>query len=147
MRILSIKNRIFALSAATALLACAPQFAFALDAQMDQAVEKGKTLFTHETFGGNGKVCESCHLGGGKAPGKLPNGQAIPSLGNAAAIFPRIRAKDNRLVTLPDQVVSCIGNALQGKAPAYGSEELNALVSYVTSLSQGKQIDMGGKPR
>ncbi len=137
----------FALLGAAALLVFAPQAALALDAQLQKAVEQGQSMFSHETFGGNGKVCESCHLGGGKLPGKLPDGKAIPSLANAAAIFPRIRARDNRLVTLPDQVVSCIGGALQGKAPAYGSAELNALVSYVTSLAQGKQIDMGGKPQ
>ncbi len=144
MKTISVKNRVLALVGAAAL---APHLAWALDPQLEQAVAKGNSMFSHETFGGNGRVCESCHLGGGKLPGKLPNGQAIPSLSNAAAIFPRIRARDKRLVTLPDQVQTCIGGALQGKAPAYGSDELNALVSYVTSLSQGKAIDMGGKPQ
>lgn len=147
MRILSARNRLFALWGGAALLALAPQFAFAMDPQLEQAVDKGKSMFAHETFGGNGKVCESCHLGGGTQPGKLPNGKAIPSLSNAAAIFPHIRARDNKLVTLPDQVETCIAGGLQGTPPAYGSEELNALVSYVTSLSQGKKIDMGGKPQ
>ncbi len=141
-----VRNRVFAILGGVALSALAPH-AWALDPQLEKAVEQGKAMFSHETFGGNGRVCESCHLGGGKLPGKLPDGKAIPSLANAASIFPRIRARDNRLVTLPDQVVTCIGGALQGKAPAYGSEELNALVSYVTSLSQGKPVDMGGKPQ
>jgi cytochrome c len=147
MSTISVKNRFVALLGGAVLLVLAPQFAFALDAPLDKAVEQGKSMFSHETFGGNGKVCETCHRGGGKLPGKLPDGKAIPSLSNAATIFPRIRARDNKLVTLPDQVVNCIGGALQGKAPAYGSEELNALVSYVTSLSQGKKINMGGKPQ
>lgn len=141
------RKRKIALSCGIALLAVAPQLALALEPQLDKAVEQGKTMFSHETFGGNGKVCESCHLGGGRRPGKLPDGKPIPSLSNGAAIFPRIRAKDGKLVTLPDQVQTCIAGALHGKPPAYGSDELNALVSYVTSLSQGKSIDMGGKPQ
>lgn len=146
MRKFSVKNRFFGLLGGAVLLALAPQFAWALDAQLQKAVDQGKNMFSHLTFGGNGRVCETCHLGGGTQPGKLPNGKVIPSLANAGAIFPHIRARDNKLVTLPDQIESCIGGGLQGTAPAYGSVELNALVSYVTSLAQGKKIDMGGKP-
>ena len=141
------RNPAFALLAGLALFALAPQIASAAEPQLEKAVEQGKSLFLHSTFGGNGKVCDACHLGGGKEQGKLPNGNAIPSLSNAAAIFPRYRAKDNKVVTLEDQVRSCIANALQGTPPAYGSEELTALVSYLTSLAQGKAIDMGGKPQ
>lgn len=143
----TVKKRIVALLGSAALFALLPQFAFALDSDLTKAVEHGKSLFMQETFGGNGRVCNTCHLGGGEAKGKLPNGQAIPSLRNAGAIFPHVRARDHKLVTLVDQIESCIGGGLQGKAPDYGSEDLNSLVSYVTSLSQGKKIDMGGKPQ
>lgn len=121
--------------------------ASASEPQLEKAVAAGKNLFSHNPFGGNGRVCESCHLYGGTEPGKLPNGNIIPGLGNAAAIFPRFNAKNNRIVTLQDQVRNCVANALQGNPPAYGSEEMNDLVSYLTSLSQGKPIDMGGKPQ
>jgi thiosulfate dehydrogenase len=119
--------------------------ASALEPHIEKAVKQGKEIFTHETFGGNGKVCQSCHLDGGMKPGKLPNGKAVPRLTNAATIFPRYRARDNRVITLSDQIMSCVAGGLQGKPPAYGSEELNSLVSYVTSLSQGKKMNMGGK--
>ncbi len=121
--------------------------AWAVDPQLEKAVLQGKDSFAHSTFGGNGKVCESCHLAGGKEPGKLPNGKSIPSLANAAAIFPRVRQKDGKVITLPDQIRSCTAVALQGTPPDYGSEELNVLASYVTSLAQGKPIDMGGLPQ
>lgn len=119
----------------------------AAGAQLDDAVQEGKDIFSHGTFGGNGKVCESCHLAGGAGPGRLPNGNALPSLANAATIFPRFNPKANKVITLEDQVRSCVAVALQGTPPEYGGEQLNALVSYVTSLSQGKTIDMGGRPQ
>jgi len=119
----------------------------AADSQLQQAIARGSDLFLHNTFGGRGRVCESCHLGGGTRQGQLPDGTPIPSLSNAAAIFPRISEDDRRLITLTDQVRTCIGGALNGNPPAYGSEELNSLVAYVTSLSQGKAIDMGGQPK
>jgi thiosulfate dehydrogenase len=121
--------------------------AWAVDPELEKAVLQGKNIFTHNTFGGNGKVCESCHLAGGKEQGKLPNGKPIPSLSNAAAIFPRFRQKDGKVVTLADQIRSCAAMALQGTPPDYGGEELNALASYITSLAQGKPVDMGGVPQ
>ncbi len=123
------------------------QEAAAAEPQLEKVIQGGKTLFVHETFGGNGKNCQSCHVDGGAGQGKLPNGTAIPSLSNAAAIFPRFSPKANKVITLEDQVRSCIAGGLQGKPPAYGSEQLTQLVSYVSSLAQGKPLDMGGKPR
>ncbi|MDE2258988.1 MAG: cytochrome C [Betaproteobacteria bacterium] len=117
------------------------------DPQLEKVIQHGKELFTHNTFEGNGRVCQTCHLGGGAEPGRLPDGKVIPSLANAAAIFPRFKPNQGKVFTLADQIRSCAGAALEGKAPAHGSDELNALVTYVTSLSQGKPIDMGGKPQ
>lgn len=125
----------------------APGVASAADPQLEKAIQQGHELFSHATFDGNGHVCESCHLAGGASPGKLPNGKAIPSLANAAAIFPRFRAKDNKVIVLADQVRSCIAGGLGGNPPAYGSEQLNSIISYITSLSEGKPIEMGGQPR
>lgn len=121
--------------------------AYAADTELDKMIAEGQKNYAHNTFKGNGRVCESCHVGGGKEAGKLPNGKAIPSLANAAAIFPRINMKSGKLVTLSDQVRNCAANALQGTPPEYGSEELNSLVAYITSLAQGKAIDMGGAPK
>jgi len=124
-----------------------PAAAQAADAALAQAIARGKDNFTHNTFGGSGRYCESCHLQAGTQPGRLPDGEPIPSLTNAGTIFPRVRSEDNALITLADQVRTCAARALKGNPPAYGSDELNSLVSYITSLSQGKPIDMGGTPR
>ena len=114
---------------------------------LEQSIQHGKQLFTTAHFGGNGRTCNSCHRGEGKAEGQLPNGKSIPSLSNAATIFPRYSRGAKKVITLPQQVHRCIMNALQGMPPAYDSAAITDLVSYLTSLSQGKRINMGGAPR
>lgn len=138
------------LGAALSLLSlCAlgiPQAA-ATEPHLEKAIQRGQALFAHETFGGNGMTCQSCHVDGGVPPGKLPNGTAIPSLANAAVIFPRFNPRANKVITLDDQVRNCIARALQGQPPAYGSEQLMQLVSYLASLAQGKPLDINGRPQ
>ena len=135
--------------AAAALAASFVQAAVpAVDPLLQKAIARGGGAFAHEKFGGSGRVCESCHLGGGLLAGRRPDGVAIPSLANAAAVFPRISGDDGHsVITLSDQVRACVAGAIRGTPPAYGSDELNSLVAYVASLSQGKAIEMGGTPR
>jgi thiosulfate dehydrogenase len=114
---------------------------------LQQVVERGKDLFMTATFKGNGRHCNTCHKGGGTAMSELPNGKKFASLSNAASIFPRYDAENHRVKTLLDQVQHCVGAALKGKPPAYDSAEMTELVSYITSLSQGKPVDMDGKPK
>lgn len=136
---------VFLLSSGLCLLSI--QEAAAAEQQLEKAIQAGKILFVHETFGGNGKRCQSCHVNGGVGAGELPNGTAIPSLSNAAAIFPRFNQKASKVITLEDQVRNCVAGGIQGQPPAYGGEQLTQLVSYVTSLAQGQPLDMGGKPQ
>ncbi|WP_287786858.1 c-type cytochrome [Acidiphilium sp.] len=106
------------------------------EAALQQAVQKGADLFANESFGGAG-TCETCHLGGGREAGKLPNGKVIPSLIGAAAVFPRYSPRAGRVITLAEQIGGCIHNALKGTPPAPGSADLVALETYITSLSKG----------
>ena len=126
---------------------CAPNVWAKGPDPLHAAIESGSHLFTTDTFGGRGMTCQSCHSGGGKIPGQLANGSKIPSLSNAAAIFPRYSPRAGKVITLEDQIRGCIAGGLGGKPPAYGSQKLNDLVSYLTFLSNGKPIDMGGKPK
>lgn len=123
------------------------QQAAATEPQLEKAVQDGKVLFVHETFGGEGNTCQTCHVEGGVGPGKSSKGAAIPSLASAATIFPRFNPKANKVITLEDKIGQCIAGALRGKAPAYGSEQMTQLVSYITFLAQGKPLNMGGKPQ
>ncbi len=143
-----IRVGLVAACAGAGIALCAPTaLAGPAEVTLQQAITVGANNFQHNRFGGNGRVCETCHLGGGKQPGRRPDGVAMPSLSNAAAVFPRLSRDGQNIVTLPDQVRNCIGGMLEGRVPEYGSDELNALVLYVTSLSQGKAIDLGGQPK
>jgi len=113
---------------------------------VQQAIERGKELFMKATFGGSGRHCNTCHKGGGMTKGELPDGKPIPSLTNAAAIFPRYDDEYHHVKTLQDQIRYCVLNAVKGKPPAYGGPEMTELVTYLTSLSEGKPIDMDGTP-
>lgn len=111
-------------------------------------IAMGKNIFLHDTFGGSGMTCNSCHTLAGRGRTKVPGmpGEG-PSLSNAAAVFPRYKQDDGRVMTLAEQIHGCIVGALRGDAPAYGSKTMTALETYLTSLSQGRRIDMGGAYR
>jgi len=111
-----------------------------------QAVSEGKSLFTHHTFGGPGRTCESCHHAGGTGPTVLPNGLRKLSIASAATHFPRFNPKAGHILTLEDQVRRCVAGGLQGTPPAYDSTEMRSMIAYLTSLSQGKPINMGATP-
>ena len=111
------------------------------------AVTRGHQLFTAHTFGGAGRTCESCHHAGGQGPTVPPNGVHKPSIAGAASYFPRFNPRVGHLVTLEDQVRRCVAGGLQGEPPAYDSAEMRAMIAYLTSLSQGKVINMGGRPQ
>lgn len=120
---------------------------------LEKAVASGENLFAHGTFGGHREMmgapvtCQTCHIGGGRVTGTLPNGHRIPSLVNAAAIFPRYNPKTHQIVTLETQIRHCVQGGLGGKPPAYGSKEMTDMVVYLHSIAQGQAIDMGGKPK
>lgn len=127
------------------LLITGLQSAYAAPDPLQTSIKNGQRIYAAETFGGNGKTCNSCHIGLGKTAGMLPNGKPLPSLANAGVIFPRTHM--GKVVTLEGRVRQCVQGALQGEAPAYGSEQLVDLVTYISSLSNGKPLNMGGAPK
>lgn len=72
-------------------------------------IAQGKDAFLHNTFGGRGLTCNSCHTGGGLGPTVVP-GSSIkgPGLSNAAAVFPRYKVHEGRVMTLADEIHGCI---------------------------------------
>ncbi len=121
---------------------CLPAQA-AASSPMAKAIAAGKQTFMHDTFGGNDRTCSSCHTAAGHGPTVTPNGGHFPSLDAAATHFPRYNARAGKVITLQDQVRACVTGALAGKPPAADSVTMTDLVSYLTSLSQGKPMAMG----
>ncbi len=111
-----------------------------------EAIAHGKDMFLHDTFGGNGHTCDTCHIGGGTVRGDV-NGHRFPSLRNAAAIYPLYNPREGMVLTLEEQMNHCIKGALNGKPPAYGSADMAALTAYVSSLAKGRPIHIGGQPK
>jgi len=125
-----------------ALPASAGQFS----GPLAKTIAKGKQIFTHDSFGGRGMSCASCHRAAGTGPTQVPGrNMKGPSLNNAAAIFPKFKRRNGKVITLADQIHGCIAGAMGGQPPAYNSDKMRALVTYLTSLSEGKAIHMGGK--
>lgn len=123
----------------------APHANAAITGALAKTVAQGKHIFTHDTFEGRGMTCQSCHTKDGLGPTIVPGSRMhAPSLSNAAAVFPRFKPRENKVITLEDEIHGCIQGALGGKAPAYDSATMRALTAYVSSLSQGKRVDMGG---
>lgn len=122
------------------------QSASAAETPLESAVARGAQLFATATFGGNGRTCESCHQNGGKTPGKLGD-RELPSLLNAAAIFPRFSRGARQVVTLEGQLQSCIKGGLAGTPPELGSADLVAISAYLGSIAKGQQVEIGGAPK
>jgi cytochrome c len=77
------------------------------------SLERGKELFNSTILGTNGNSCASCHAGGKK-------------LEEAASY------DQKKLEKIVNQ---CIVKALEGKALAPGSPDLNSLIAYVKTLT------------
>ena len=131
--------------AATLAFALIPASHAGITGPLAKAVAKGHQIFLHDTFGGSGTTCNTCHTGAGLGPTILPGDpEKGPSLANAAAVFPRYKPREGKVMTLADEIYGCARGAIGGTPPAYNSDAMRALVSYLTSLSQGKRVNMGG---
>ncbi len=148
------KSGVQALVAAAALATTTAAFASPASVALAHAVQEGAHIFNTDSFGGHERnfhgqhtTCSTCHIDGGRVMGRLPNGKRIPSLINAAAIFPRYNPKMHKVITLETQIRACVHNGLLGHPPAYGSQTMADLVSYLGSLAHGQRIMIGGQPR
>ncbi len=112
-----------------------------------EALAYGGQLFKDRSLGSNGQTCSSCHPGGGTTGGeaqipmtemKIP----VPSLVGAAAKFPKFKVPNNEVITLSQMDNNCIKMFMQGKALDLKSKESIALAMYVSSLSNGEQVQV-----
>ena len=78
-------------------------------------------------------TCAQCHL----AAGMLPRGGSFVG---TYARFPQWNRRAHRVIALQDRIAECFLYSMNGKAPAYNSKEMIAIVSYIAWLSRGTAI-------
>ena len=112
--------------------------------ELAKAIGKGKALFNDKKLGKTGTSCNSCHPGGDSSGGTVM-GMGIPSLKGAAATFPKYKKPAKGVITLSQMNNMCIKMIMEGEPLKLDSNEAIALTAYVTSLSNGVKINVGGE--
>jgi len=123
-----------------------------------KAVAHGKELFESQSaLGANGMACASCHPGGGTTGGEVetpmpsevtghPYKLPVPSLIGAAAAFPKYKVPNDAVITLGDMANNCIMMFMMAKPLDPKSTEFKDLSAYLTSLSNGSEVEVGKMP-
>lgn len=78
-------------------------------------------------------TCADCHL----AAGTLPRGGSF--IGTYAR-FPQWNKRAHRVIALQDRIAECFLYSMNGRAPAYNSKAMIAIVGYIAWLSRGTPI-------
>ena len=99
------------------------------------AIKLGKLLITDTRKQlpnnvGNGLNCSNCHLGGGTVS------FAGPYVG-VWGVFPEFRSRGGNINSLQERINDCFERSMNGKALAYDSKEMNAMLMYMQWLSTG----------
>lgn len=111
----------------------------------------GKELYNDVNLGKKGLSCNSCHPGGGTTGGEAeikkkmghgPYKLPIPSLVGAAASFPKFKIPNNEVITLAHMDNNCIRMFMGGKRLPLNSPESFYLAAYVSSFSDGEEIQV-----
>ncbi|PTQ56771.1 MAG: Cytochrome c family protein [Candidatus Carbobacillus altaicus] len=107
------------------------------------AVKEGLKLMNETNtllpdYVGNKLSCSSCHGNGGL------DGTS-PYVGVAAA-FPQYISRSGKVLTLEDRINGCMLRSMNGKAIPYNSDEMRAMVSYLTYISEGVPVGTKDRP-
>ncbi|HQR12066.1 MAG TPA: c-type cytochrome [Casimicrobiaceae bacterium] len=82
---------------------------------------------------GNGLNCSNCHLGAGTVA------FAGPFVG-LWGMFPEYRNRGGSIDSLTERINDCFERSMNGKALAYNSTEMNAMLMYINWLSTGVPV-------
>jgi thiosulfate dehydrogenase len=86
----------------------------------------------------NGMNCQNCHLNAGTQP--YGN-----NYGSVASTYPKYRGRSGAIEDIYKRVADCFERSLNGKAPAVGSKEMEAIVAYINYV--GSNVKKGDKAK
>lgn len=103
-----------------------------------EAIKLGRDLInnTHKLLPrnvGNGLNCTNCHIAGGTTP------MSAPFVG-LWGVFPEYRSRGGRINSLQERINDCFQRSMNGKALAFDSNEMNAILMYMRWLSTGVPV-------
>ena len=106
--------------------------------ELKRVIRRGHDLFTNtQQLRGknvfNNMNCSSCHLGEGRMPFSAP-------IWPAAVTLPNYRGKNDHVNSLEERIAGCFAYSMNGKPPAYGSDDMVALATYHTWLASGVEM-------
>lgn len=105
------------------------------DGPIGESIRRGRELITdtqHQLPAnvGNGLNCSSCHLNGGTVA------YAAPYVG-LTGLFPEYRARSAKVISLQQRINACFQRSLNGTPLPWDSNEMNAMLAYISWLSTG----------
>lgn len=106
-----------------------------LHPELKRVIRRGYDLFmnTQQLRGENvfnSMNCSSCHMGEGRQAFAGPLWPAVVTL-------PDYRGKNNHVNNLEERIVGCFSYSMNGIPPAYGSDNMIALTTYMQWLASG----------
>lgn len=119
----------------------------------EQSIAHGKELFNDAKLSTVNRSCNTCHPSGGTTNGEaeipmpLKNGMIpklpIPTLIGAAAQFPKYKVPNDAVIQLGEMNNNCIRMFMMGKPLDLNSKEARDLAAYVSTLSNGREVEVG----
>lgn len=105
------------------------------DGPIGESIRRGRELITdtqHQLPAnvGNDLNCSSCHLNGGTVA------FAAPYVG-LTGLFPEYRSRSARVISLQQRINACFQRSLNGTPLPWDSNEMNAMLAYISWLSTG----------
>lgn len=105
--------------------------------QMTEYIVYGKEIFDEtntvlDRNVGNQLSCTSCHANGGLTQSS--------SMVGVTTQFPQYRPREGVVFTIEDRINGCMVRSMNGEKIPSDSEEMRALVSYLTYISEGIEV-------
>lgn len=107
------------------------------DHPMTEAIIYGQEIFNETNtvlpdYVGNSLSCQSCHADGGLSQSS--------SMVGVTADYPQYRPREGITFTLEDRINGCMVRSMNGEMIPNDSEEMRAMISYLTYISTGVEI-------